>query len=119
MKLLGRQFGDELESADDRANAEPSCSATIEFSAGAIGALTATVHRSLSTEDRGGVVIELSMRDYGGAFVPHAVNTPTGVEIHLAGDVESDALIRVLFKLLAGESEFVIRERLDTLLSRR
>lgn len=99
--VLARQDGDDIDTADVRAGTRLIRSVSEEFVSGALGCLTARLHRSLDDEDRGGVVLELTMRDDGGgAFLPHAVNSANGCSIHLCGDAEGEALLHALRALL-------------------
>ena len=54
---------------------------------------------SLDDEDRGGVVIRLIGNDEG--FMPYAVKTAEGVEMHIAGEGEARAAIANLLAVLS------------------
>ena len=98
MKVLGRMSDGGV---DPRAEAVPLLIAVAEeFSGGAIGELRGDLFRSTGTMDRGGVVLRLGLRDDASSFLPHAVETPDGIEIHMAGELEGRALVRVLRSLM-------------------
>lgn len=66
------------------------------------GELTAFSELFLSddNEDRGGFVLRIEIPNTGGDFIPHAVNTEDGVEIHFCGSSEGEAVIKSIRSLL-------------------
>ena len=56
---------------------------------------------SNNDEDRGGVVINFSIENGDCNFIPAVKVTPTGVELHLAGDAEAASLVMALKGVLA------------------
>lgn len=75
---------------------------SIPYASGAIGEVSVQVFTSTDDEDRGGIVIRLAVHDEGSSFIPAAVATPAGVDIHMAGDAEAASLIRALRGVLAA-----------------
>ena len=55
-----------------------------------------TIFRSDDDEDRGGVVVRLCIKDQGSSMLPAAIATPEGIDLHIAGDAEAEAMIVAL-----------------------
>ena len=91
--ILGRGIDDEV---DVRAETTLIAKSEVEYVGGAIGKLMLRVFRSTDSEDRGGIVIRIEVEDFGSSFIPHTINIANGVEIHMAGDAEAEALLRIL-----------------------
>lgn len=75
---------------------------SITVAASGMGSVTATLFRSRDGYDRGGIVLRIEAPDNEdeGCFLPYAVQTETGVEIHMAGDCEANDLIKALLAVL-------------------
>lgn len=99
--LLGRMHDEENDKAHERAGTTAGPSACISFASGAQGDAKVQVFASNDDEDRGGVVISFSIENGDCNFIPAAKVTPTGVELHLAGDAEAASLVTALRGVLA------------------
>lgn len=97
-KILGRMEDDD--SIDERASTNLVCSEELAYEGGAVGKVTVSVFKSSHDEDRGGFVFRIEIEDCASSFIPHAVNTENGVELHMAGDIESVNLVQALKKAL-------------------
>ena len=86
----------ELNGLDSRASTTLARSVSIPFEAGAIGELNISKFVSTDTEDRGGVVLRITMNNDTGSFFPYAVNIDNGVELHIAGAAEATSLMDAL-----------------------
>lgn len=93
-RILGRQEYDDR--PDGRAATELVHTVTIPFEAGAVGKLNIETFRSVDNEDRGGLVLRITIEDQGSSFVPYAENVASGVELHMAGDIEAESLVHAL-----------------------
>ncbi len=65
------------------------------------GNVALELRKSNDDEDRGGFILRITSNTDDENFVAYARNIPKGVEVHLAGDGEGRALIRVLTKVLS------------------
>ena len=101
-KVLGRSFGEKPETADARASTVSGPQISISYISGAIGAVHVEVFTSTDDEDRGGIVLRITVEDQASSFVPVAKNIANGVELHLAGDAEGASLVRALRGALAA-----------------
>lgn len=101
-KLLGRSPEDSNEQATVRAETSSGPRITIPYTSGAAGEVSVEVFISNDDEDRGGVVLRLTLDDHGSSFIPAVREIQTGVEIHMAGDAEAACLIRALRGVLAA-----------------
>jgi hypothetical protein len=99
--VLGRQEDDAFE-PDPRASSKLIHSVSVPFEAGAIGEVKVEVFRSVDEGDRGGIVIRATLKDEASSFVPHAKLIPSGVELHMAGDIEAKSLIDAMKAALAA-----------------
>ena len=104
-EILGRLPGESNEQASSRAGTSPGPEMSIPYTSGSIGEVKVQVFTSKDDEDRGGVVIRLSVEDHASSFIPAMRMTPTGVEVHMAGDAEAACLIRALRGVLAALPE--------------
>ena len=86
----------ELDDEDERSPTINVRNITKKYEGGALGALTISVFKSSSAEDRGGLVIRITIEDQGSSFLPTAKKIPNGVEVHMAGDIEARSLIHAL-----------------------
>jgi hypothetical protein len=64
--------------------------------------MTASIFKSTDAEDRGGVVLQILCRNDYSAMTPFARNIDGGVELHMAGDLESATLMRALETLITA-----------------
>jgi hypothetical protein len=97
-KIIGR---DELDDESERSSSTHLHEVSVPFEGGAVGTLHISVFRSLSTEDRGGLVIRVTLDDQASSFLPTAKSIPQGIEIHMAGDIEARSLVHALRTALA------------------
>lgn len=83
-----------------RASTRPVVRADVEYTSGATGKASVEVLESVDDEDRGGVLLRFRTQDGGSSFLPHAVVTEEGVDLHLAGQAEAAAFLEALRALL-------------------
>jgi hypothetical protein len=110
-KLLAREPDNEIENNDfadkrfnqPRADTTQEASVTKKFYGGAEGTVHATRFNSVGVEDRGGVVLRLTIDSMGQAFVPYALNIDGGIEIHLAGATEAEHTIAALNTIIENK----------------
>lgn len=100
--ILGRSAGDSPEQAHPRASTEKVGEVLVSFSSGAQGVARVELFRSVDNEDRGGVVLRLTVDDHGSSFVPTVSVMSSGVELHLTGDAEADAMLRAISGMIAA-----------------
>ena len=96
--ILGRMEDDSY--IDARASTELLHSAAVSFEGGAAGKVTVSAFKSVDEEDRGGFVFRITLDDEAQSFIPHAVSIDNGIELHMAGDIESKSLVQALKNLL-------------------
>lgn len=99
-KILGRMEGDDL--VDPRASTDLVTQKTVSFEAGSAGKVSVAVFKSKDSEDRGGLVLRITLDDLGSSFIPHSQNVENGVELHMAGDIEAESLVKALKNALAS-----------------
>jgi hypothetical protein len=102
-KVLGRSPDEH--STDPRADTRHRLSATVAYCSGAIGEARVDLFESVEHSDCGGFVLRLSIKDDASSMVPHAVVHPSGVDIHLAGDAEAEAILMGIQHVLAAMRE--------------
>jgi hypothetical protein len=96
-----------------RATCNEVTSVTIPYSGGAVGKIQGTLFQSTDDEDRGGVVLRLTLENEASSFFPYAEkieiddNKIGGIEIHMAGEVEAEAFLDVLRCLLVREKSTI------------
>ena len=98
--ILGRMEGDEL--IDSRSFTQLVHTVEVPFVGGAIGKLVVVVFKSQGSEDRGGLVLRITLDDLGSSFIPHAVSLENGIELHMAGDIEAKSLVHALSTALSS-----------------
>lgn len=91
--IIGRYNENET---DPRAKSQLVHSVSVPFEGGAIGEVTVSVFRSTDKEDRGGIVLKITLEDHASSFLPLAKTIPSGVELHMAGDIEAESFINAL-----------------------
>lgn len=91
--LLGRSRSWYL---DARAGTREVGGAEIEYTSGAVGYARVTCFASNDDEDRGGFVVRIEIEDHGCSFLPYAVPHEKGVDLHLCGEAEGEAVLRLL-----------------------
>jgi len=94
-KILGRTAQNPNE-VDERAATELKAVGEKGFDCCASGQIIVEVFESCDNEDRGGTVLRIRSIDTDCAFIPTSVNIPNGVELHMAGEAESEAFRRAL-----------------------
>lgn len=105
-ELIGRL---EDEMLDVRAKCREVSSVMIPYSGGAIGTIKGTLFQSSDDQDRGGIVLRVTLENGASSFFPHVKqieikdSTIGGIEIHMAGEVEAEAFLDVLRSLLVRE----------------
>jgi hypothetical protein len=106
-QMVGR---DEDGFVDPRATTYQVASFHRNFDGAVSGEVCVDLFQSTDREDRGGTVLRLEIRRPDCAFIPHAVLTPTGVELHLAGETEAIVVLAALRAVLALP-ELALQER--------
>lgn len=86
---------------DERASTELVHSISVPFEGGAIGDVTVAVFRSIDVQDRGGVVLKITLENGASSFIPFTRSIDSGVEIHMAGDIEAQSFIHALKTAIA------------------
>ncbi len=99
MTLFGRPAQDPG-STHKRAAVHAVARAAYTYETGAKGASEVSVFRSQGVLDRGGMVLTLEVHDREGSFLPVARTTERGVELHVAGEAEAEAMILALQRAL-------------------
>lgn len=100
--LVGRNAEYDDQDGDVRAQAPLRVSASVRARGGVDVIAKAQLFRSSDGFDRGGVVIRIGLRPIsGGGFKPWARMVNSGVELHIAGDAEAEAVISALRVLLS------------------
>lgn len=98
-ELIGR-------SPDDDESARATCglvaSITIPYDGGAVGVFRGSLHRSTDCEDRGGIFLRLIIEDGGQSFLPTTKKIPGGIEIHMAGEQESEEFLKGIDALISA-----------------
>ena len=97
--VIGR---DEFDDEDARSATRLVQDVTIPYEGGAVGSIKVSIFRSTASEDRGGVVIRITLEDQASSFLPTAVSIPHGIELHMAGDIESKTMVNALRTGLAA-----------------
>jgi hypothetical protein len=97
-QLIGRHPNDSY--LDERSTTQNGTSLSIPFQSMVCGILTIEIFPSDQKEDRGGIVLRITNNDQGGSFLPHAKDIESGVEIHIAGDAESEVALLALRKII-------------------
>jgi hypothetical protein len=83
---------------------------TVPYSGGVAGDVTVSIYRSTDMTARGGVVLRItSTCPSGDAFLAHAEAIDGGIELHMAGETESCALLDALRE---GIAEMNVRSAL-------
>lgn len=100
IEVIGRMDDN---STNARAKCEVVSSVSIPFEGAAIGEVYGTRFTSTESEDRGGCVLRVTLKNDASAFLPFAKNIDGGIEIHMAGDIEARAFLATIRALLAGE----------------
>lgn len=98
--ILGRMENDDL--IDSRASTQAIYKVEVPFEGGAIGKVVVTAFKSQDHEDRGGLVFRITLDDQSSSFIPHAVSLENGIELHMAGDIEAQSLVRAFKSVLSS-----------------
>ena len=91
----------EFDETDERSNSRLVHEVRVPYEGGAVGSVSIKVYRSTQTEDRGGLVLQITVDDEASSFLPFARSIQGGVELHMAGDIESKSLVHALRTALA------------------
>jgi hypothetical protein len=99
--LIGRIKGTGEDMASVRSGTTLLASASVPFDGAAIGVATVNVFESTNCDgngggDDGGFVFRCTIRNDASSFQPHAVLIANGVDLHIAGDAEADAMLSAL-----------------------
>ncbi len=94
--LLGRNPEDPGAAPCLHSSVVEAARATFGYTTGAAGNATATIYRSEQNLDRGGMVLRLAIDNSESSFLPTATLTPEGVDIHIAGEAEAEAMVIAL-----------------------
>ncbi len=94
--ILGRNPADPTGAPTQRAQVEEASSSSLQYATGASGKATVAVYRSVQDLDRGGMVLRFAIENGESSFLPTATLTPEGVDIHIAGEAEAEAMVIAL-----------------------
>ncbi len=94
LNILGRSENDDA--PDIRASTKLLHTIVVPYTGGAIGKMSVSVYQSTDNEDRGGIVLRITIQDEGSSFLPYSENIENGVEIHMAGDIEGRTLVHAI-----------------------
>jgi hypothetical protein len=98
---LGRQDTDSPSDAPDpRASTTLVAEARLPFEGGAVGEVLVQLLRSTQSEDRGGLVLSVTIADQGSSFIPYARLIENGVELHIAGEIEAKSVASAILTVL-------------------
>ena len=99
-EIIGR-FGFNEDETDARSSTHRVHSVSVPYEGCAAGEVTVAVFRSDDENDRGGIVLRVTLQDEGSSFLPFVKSIPSGVELHMAGDIEAESLVHALKTALA------------------
>ena len=103
--LIARQADNDLAV---RAETTHKFSKTVPYAGGVQGDVTLSIYRSTDIDDRGGVVLRITSKcPSGDAFLAHAKVIDGGIEVHMAGEAEGNALLDALREGIAEMKVFV------------
>ncbi len=109
--ILGRNPEDPGAAPSQHSRVEEAANAALEYTTGAAGKASVSVYRSVQDLDRGGMVLRLGIQNNEASFLPTATLTPEGVDIHIAGEAEAEAMVialqTALLKLNADRAKTV------------
>lgn len=112
--LIGRSDGWPDDDLCARSPTRQLISVSIPFDGPAIGLATVAIFESTNPTDEGGLVIRCDLRNDASAFKVHAVATPNGADIHIAGDAESKAFLATMHQAISQAVEiFHARDQLS------
>ncbi|HPF12904.1 MAG: hypothetical protein H6830_07630 [Planctomycetes bacterium] len=94
--ILGRNPADPDAAPSQRPGVKEAASAAYRYTTGATGTSKVTVFKGKHDLDRGGMVLRFVVENVDASFLPHATITPHGVDLHIAGEAESEAMILAL-----------------------
>ena len=96
LTLIGRSGDDPQAPASKRAPVTEAARAKFGYTTGATGESEVTVHRSQGDLDRGGMILNFEVHNVEDSFLPTAKVTARGVELHIAGEAEAEAMVLAL-----------------------
>ncbi|MEZ5975612.1 MAG: hypothetical protein R3F33_15070 [Planctomycetota bacterium] len=94
--VIGRLPGDDEGRGSVRAPVRLAAMAEFDYTTGASGSAAVHVYRSEGDLDYGGMVLRLEIHNQEASFVPTATVIEDGVDLHIAGEAEAEALIVAL-----------------------
>ncbi|MFT4646991.1 MAG: hypothetical protein ACI9X4_000197 [Glaciecola sp.] len=94
--ILGRNPADPSGAPSQRARVEEASCASLHYTTGATGKASVAVYRSVQDLDRGGMVLRFAIENSEASFLPTATLTPEGVDLHIAGEAEAEAMVIAL-----------------------
>jgi hypothetical protein len=94
--ILGRNPENPGGAPSLHAHVQEAASASLNYATGATGQASVTVYRSEQNLDRGGMVLRFAIENGESSFLPTATLTPKGVDLHIAGEAEAEAMIIAL-----------------------
>ncbi len=98
--LIGRIQGDEVDTESVRSETDHLVSVSVPFDGGAVGVAAVSVFHSAASGDDGGFVLRITTDNQASAMQPHAELIPNGVDLHIAGEIESAAVIEAIQQAL-------------------
>jgi hypothetical protein len=69
---------------------------TVSVPCGGLGEVAVSIFRSTDNEDRGGIILRVTLKNNADLFYPFAENIPNGIDLHMAGDIEAESLVHAL-----------------------
>ncbi len=106
-EISGRNADDPIHQIGDaQAKFREGWSIRIPFEDGFGGTLVASLHRSKDNEDRGGIVISITIEHDGQQLVPTAQNIKNGIELHLGADYGAQVFLSAIAALQADNDKF-------------
>jgi hypothetical protein len=94
--LIGRVQGKRFDMESVRSETARLVSVCVPFDGATIGTAMIDVFESTGDGADGGVAIRVTIRNDASAYQPHAVLIADGVDLHIAGDTESTAVLAAL-----------------------
>ena len=104
--LLRRPAGDSPESASATVHTEKVSEKRVPYVSGATGTARAELFRSTddSKASHGGVILRVTIENGGASYAPSFRVVEDGIELHLAGEAEAEALLRAIAGAIAADA---------------
>jgi len=92
-KIIGK-YGDN--ETDIRSDTEIVSEVSVPLTINGLGEVRVSVFKSTDSASRGGFVLQIYMDKQDSGFQPIAVNKEECVELHIAGEIEANQVIKAL-----------------------